>query len=43
MRAVSFLITASVFSSIFIGAALMSAITTGVLHSAIAARQLTPN
>jgi hypothetical protein len=32
MRAVSFLITASVFSSIFIGVALMSAIITGVLH-----------
>jgi hypothetical protein len=43
MRAISFLITASVFSSIFIGVALMSAITTGVVHSAIAARQLTPN
>jgi len=34
MRAVSFFITASGFSSIFIGVALMSAITTGVLHSA---------
>jgi hypothetical protein len=43
MRAVRFLATASVFSSIFIGVALMSAITAGVVHSAIAARQLTPN
>jgi hypothetical protein len=43
MRVVSFLITASVFSSIFIGVALMSAIATGAVHSAVAGRQLTPN
>jgi hypothetical protein len=36
MQADSFLITASVFSSILIGVALMSVITTGVL-------QLSPN
>jgi hypothetical protein len=43
MRVVSFLITASVFSSLFVGVALMSAITTGAVHSAVADRQLTPN
>jgi hypothetical protein len=36
MRAVNFLITASVFSSIFIGLALMSAVVTGAVYSHVA-------
>jgi hypothetical protein len=38
MRAVDFLITASVFSSISIGLTLMSAVVTGAVYSHVAIR-----
>jgi hypothetical protein len=38
MRAANFLITASVFSSIFIGLALASAVITGGLHAQLSSR-----
>ncbi len=38
MRAVNILITASVFSSIFFGLTLMSAVVTGVVYSLVAIR-----
>jgi hypothetical protein len=38
MRAVNFLITASVFSSIFIGLTFMSAVVTGAVYSHVAIR-----
>lgn len=37
MRAVNFLITASIFSSLFISIVLMSAVVTGAVHSHAAA------
>jgi hypothetical protein len=37
MRAVNLLITASIFSSLFISIVLMSAVVTGVVHSHVAA------
>jgi hypothetical protein len=43
MRVLSFLITASVLSGVFISVALISAVTTGAVHSAVAGRQLTAN
>jgi hypothetical protein len=38
MRAISFLITASIFSSLFIGLALMSAVLTDALHAKLVPR-----
>jgi hypothetical protein len=43
MRVLSFLITASVLSGVFISVALISAVTTGAVHSAVAGRQLRTN
>jgi hypothetical protein len=38
MRAMSFLITASIFSSLFIGIALASAVITGTVHAQFSPR-----
>ena len=40
MRIVNFFVTASIFSSIFIGLALASAVITGAVHMQFAARSI---
>ena len=40
MRTVSFYVTASIFSSIFIGLALASAVVTGAVHKQFSARSI---
>jgi hypothetical protein len=40
MRTMSFFLTASIFSSIFIGLALASAVITGAVHTQIADRSI---
>jgi hypothetical protein len=42
MRAVNFLITASIFSSLFISLALVSAVLTGAAHSQVSGRLAPP-